>query len=219
MCSQVDSFTPENGAIHAAFPSHSYRKCKIVPPSDVTAKPINCQSPDCFIRSPIKRYFKKVYARAARAMPQAVFPLENFGARGRNILLYLLTFSGGRGILMTSRTGAEHISPAAINFRVFWRVKAWKVRTCPHLATAKSIKNWFAAGCLGSPTGIDFLQDKLSFLRNIQIFKKNSMKYCGKYILSDLMCSIPVRLRIFKSSKRKSGPPGGGPLFASCVVM
>ena len=38
------------------------------------------------------------------------------------------------------------------------------------------------------------MQDELNFLRNIQIFKKNSAKYCVKYISQDLMGSIPVRL-------------------------
>ena len=41
---------------------------------------------------------------------------------------------------------------------------------------------------------MDFLQDELNFLRNIQIFKKNSAKYCEKYIPQDLMGSILVRL-------------------------
>ena len=45
ICSQVDSFTPEKGAIHTASPNQSYKKCRIVPPSDVTANPISCQSP------------------------------------------------------------------------------------------------------------------------------------------------------------------------------
>ena len=41
---------------------------------------------------------------------------------------------------------------------------------------------------------MDFLQDELNFLRNIQIFKKNSAKYCVKYSSQDLMGSTPVRL-------------------------
>ena len=53
MCSHVDSFTPEKGAIHIASPSQSYKKCNIVPTKEVTAKPISCQSPiDRFIHSP-----------------------------------------------------------------------------------------------------------------------------------------------------------------------
>ena len=42
ICSHVDSFTPENGATSIDLPVQSYRKCKIVPASDVTAKPISC---------------------------------------------------------------------------------------------------------------------------------------------------------------------------------
>jgi hypothetical protein len=53
MCSQVDSFTPENGAIQAFPPSQSYKKCNTVPPSEVDANPISCQSPiDLFIKPP-----------------------------------------------------------------------------------------------------------------------------------------------------------------------
>jgi hypothetical protein len=43
MCSQVDSFTPENGAIHTGSPSQSYKKCNNVPPSEVIANPMSCQ--------------------------------------------------------------------------------------------------------------------------------------------------------------------------------
>jgi len=56
------------------------------------------------------------------------------------------------------------------------------------------------------------LQDKLSFLRNIQIFKKNLTKYCGKYILPDLMCSIPVRL----GTPLSNGATLTKPLLAVC---
>ena len=74
MCSQVDSFTPENGAIHTACPSQSYKKCNNVPPSDVIAKPISCQSPiDRFIRSPSKQFLQQVYSKTARTIPQSAF--------------------------------------------------------------------------------------------------------------------------------------------------
>ena len=50
ICSHVDSFTPENGAIQAAPPSQSYAKCKSVPINDVSAKPKNCHNQtDLFI--------------------------------------------------------------------------------------------------------------------------------------------------------------------------
>ena len=50
ICSQVDSLIPEKGAIHAEFPSQSYKKCNKVPPSDVKEKPASCQIPiDLFI--------------------------------------------------------------------------------------------------------------------------------------------------------------------------
>ncbi len=50
MCSHVDSFTPEKDATKVNSPVHSYKKCSSVPPNDVTAKPISCQSPiDLFI--------------------------------------------------------------------------------------------------------------------------------------------------------------------------
>ena len=54
-----------------------------------------------------------------------------------------------------------------------------------------------------------FLQDELNFLRNIQIFKKNSAKYCVKYISQDLMASIPVRLTKHKqiTNHSKIHPP------------
>ena len=52
-----------------------------------------------------------------------------------------------------------------------------------------------------SPTP-SFLQDELNFLRNIQIFKKNSAKYCEKYIPQDLMGSIPVRLDEIHQDRR-----------------
>ena len=42
MCSQVDSFTPENGATIIDSFVQSYKKCKTVPTSDVTAKPMSC---------------------------------------------------------------------------------------------------------------------------------------------------------------------------------
>ena len=43
ICSQVDSFTPEKGAIHIALSSHSYRKWSRVPKNDVRAKPNSSQ--------------------------------------------------------------------------------------------------------------------------------------------------------------------------------
>ena len=60
MCSQEDSLTPEKGATQTASPSHSYKKCNKAPPSEVTAKPISCQSPiDLFIVSP--PFFHSIY--------------------------------------------------------------------------------------------------------------------------------------------------------------
>ena len=62
ICSHVDSFTPENGAIHAAFPSQSYKKCKTVPPSEVMAKPKSWEIPiDRFINSPINVLLNSVF--------------------------------------------------------------------------------------------------------------------------------------------------------------
>ena len=50
ICSHVDSFTPEKGAISTELFSQSYRKCNTVPANDVTAKPKNCHKPiDLFI--------------------------------------------------------------------------------------------------------------------------------------------------------------------------
>ena len=58
ICSQVDSFTPEKGAIHKASPSQSYKKCNSVPKSDVTEKPKSSESPkDRFIAHLIYGFF------------------------------------------------------------------------------------------------------------------------------------------------------------------
>jgi hypothetical protein len=61
---------------------------------------------------------------------------------------------------------------------------------------------------------MDFLQDELNFLRNIQIFKKNSAKYCVKYISQDLMGSIPVRL-----GKRERSEPVLKPCFSALSAL
>ena len=39
ICSNVDSFTPENGAASMLFPVASYRKCKRTPKREVSANP------------------------------------------------------------------------------------------------------------------------------------------------------------------------------------
>ena len=43
--------------------------------------------------------------------------------------------------------------------------------------------------------GIDFIIDKSIFLRNMQIFKKKSTMYRGKYILQNLISSVSLRLK------------------------
>jgi hypothetical protein len=55
ICSQVDSFTLEKGAIKLASPNQSYKKCKSVPKTEVKINPKNCQSfIERFIVSPLK---------------------------------------------------------------------------------------------------------------------------------------------------------------------
>ena len=76
ICSHVDSFTPENGAIHTASPSQSYKKCNSVPPSTVTANPKNCQTPtERFIFLPPRKNkycSDKVYSEFVRIILCAV---------------------------------------------------------------------------------------------------------------------------------------------------
>ena len=101
--------------------------------------------------------------------------------------------------LLPSRTEVERISPAATPFRVFSRVKAWKVRTCLRLATKKSIENSFAAGCEQFSKD-RFFVERVEFFEEYAIFKKNSAKDGGKGAFWNLVCSAPVRL----TDKRES---------------
>ena len=86
ICSQVDSFTPESGAIHAAFPSQSYKKCKIVPPREVTAKPNSCQSPieRSFMFSPSRILCSILYSKKRVNIPNETLTFfEDFAIKRR----------------------------------------------------------------------------------------------------------------------------------------
>ena len=90
ICSHVDSFTPEKGAIHTASPSHSYRKCKSVPPSEVAAKPINCQRPiDRFIKPPVNFFvsFNIVYSKRTESMFAGIVFQNLLIAREKNDIM------------------------------------------------------------------------------------------------------------------------------------
>ncbi len=72
-----------------------------------------------------------------------------------------------------------------------------QVLKSPHLSAPchdKIHRKCICRRVLCSLREIDFLQDESNFLKNIQIFKKNSAKYCRKDTFSDLLCSTPVWL-------------------------
>ena len=83
-----------------------------------------------------------------------------------------------------SRTGVEHTSPAAINFRVFWRAKSWKVRTCLRLATAKFIENLFDEGCLRQSWGMDFFARRVEFFEEYTDIQEKFSEVLRKIHLS-----------------------------------
>ena len=74
ICSQVDSFTPENAATKSDFPVKSYKKCKTVPRSDVTPKPTSCQRPiDFFINFTPNAFYDSIFAQ--KSLYAAIFPI------------------------------------------------------------------------------------------------------------------------------------------------